>query len=100
MCKVSSFLNTILIPAGVLHCFLKVLQNCSESVKKALLSVKKMSLPINYSGFRRSHTKSTIKVQTFGHESAETRFDRQKPWSGEQVCAKPEGEHDFEPKSL
>ena len=46
------------------------------------------------------HQKSVIKVQTFRLAGAEARSTREKPRSGEHMCARPEGEHDFGPKSF
>ena len=58
VCKVLRLLNTILIPAGVLQCFLKLLQNRSESAINAFLSVKKVNLKGNYNGSRSAHKKN------------------------------------------
>ena len=83
-----------------LQCVLKVLQNRSESVKKAFRSTQCWLWVVFCNGFRNVHTKSPIEVQTFGLDDAETRSTRENTWSGEHLCARPEGEHDLEPKAL
>ena len=51
-------------------------------------------------GFRNVSEFFFIKVQTFGLAGAEARSAREKPRSGEHMCARPEGEYDLEPKTL
>ena len=95
VCEVLRLLNTILIPAGVLQCFLKVLQNRSESAINAFLNVKKVNLKGNYNGFRSAHKKSVIKTDCFEAEHAEGPNTLQKQWFERPEAPTPQWEADF-----
>ena len=100
VCKVLRFLNTILISAGVLQCFLKVLQNRSESGTNAFLKVEKVKLKGNYNGFRSAHKKNAVKTDCFGAEHAEGPNTLQKQWFERPEAPTPQWEADFEPNQL
>ena len=75
-------------------------QNRSEKLKMSDVSAQ-FGLSIGfYSDFQIVHTKSAIKVQSFGVKVSEAQSTRWKPRSGEHMCTKPEGGHDFDPKRI
>ena len=84
--------------AWVLQSVLEALQNRSEKHKSARRSAQFELWVGVYSRFRKVHAKSVIIVQTVGLEGAKGRCSRWKLRSGEHMYAKPQREHDLNPK--
>ena len=93
-------MSTILIFVWFFMCFLKVLQNPSESAENAVLRVKKSILKGNYCGFRSAHKKNVIKTDCFGAERAEGPNTLQKQWFERAEAPTPQWEAAFGQKTL